>query len=88
MAEHDQDTAGEGGGKGQSDWVADLLGERWETDGDGIYRLVERLDPAATGPAVSEHELLADLEPPAPHPDSGRVGDVDEPARGRRWLRR
>jgi hypothetical protein len=60
----------------RGDSVAQLLGEQWHTDGDGIYRLVEQMDPVEPSPngpqrggrrdAVDDliAELTADLRRP------------------------
>jgi hypothetical protein len=32
-------------------WVGQLLGEQWQTDGDGIYRLAAEEDPPEPAPS-------------------------------------
>jgi hypothetical protein len=89
MAEHDPKgtrTSNEAHGE----WFAKVLGERWQTDGDGIYRLVEepssgdvRPEPETT---ATEEEVVDEIEP-FRHVQEGR-DDNAPPTRRGRWLRR
>jgi hypothetical protein len=71
-----------------SEWFQKQLGERWQTAGDGIYRLVEdRPGDPGPGQEAPEPELIDDLEP-FREAGSSDADDAAPPARRRRWLRR
>jgi hypothetical protein len=70
--------------KGHDESFAKLLGERWRTTGDGIYRLVEDTVEAAEDAAPDDE--LGDEGEPSRQGEQGR--ESDQPARRRRWLKR
>jgi hypothetical protein len=73
-----------------SEWFQRQLGERWQTAGDGIYRLADERPAdteAGVGPDPAEPELVDDLEP-FREQGSSDAHDAAPPTRRRRWLRR
>jgi hypothetical protein len=77
-------TKNESGGEGHREWFAEQLGDRWASDGPGIYRLVEEPEPPVEPTDdVAGDDLLGALEPPRPVERA-----PDEPApRGPRRIR-
>ena len=79
-------TTNESGGDGHREWFAEQLGDRWESDGPGIYRLVDEPQPSnEPTDDVAGDDLLDALEPPRPERER------DEHALGVRrvrWWRR
>jgi hypothetical protein len=70
--------------KGQDESFAKLLGERWHTTGDGIYRLVE--DTIESAEDAAPEDELGDPAEPAAQDDEQR--ESDQPGRRRRWRKR
>jgi len=69
--------------KGHDESFSKLLGERWQTSGDGIYRLVE--DTIESAEDAAPEEELSDAIDPSRQGD--RREDEPQPVR-RRWLKR
>jgi hypothetical protein len=70
--------------KGQDESFAKLLGERWHTTGDGIYRLVD--DTVESAEDAAPEDELGDAAEPSPQEDDQR--ESEQPGRRRRWLKR
>lgn len=84
MTESDQDRAAGDGRVGVADETfAGILGDRWQTSGDGIYTLVDAV--ASEAPDDGEPEPIDDVEPRRALPESSEH-EVLRPVR--RWLRR
>jgi hypothetical protein len=69
--------------KGNDESFAKLLGERWQTTGDGIYRLVE--DTVESAEDAAPEDDVGDAPEPT---EQGDQRETERAERRRRWLKR
>jgi hypothetical protein len=79
MTEHDQNGRQERGGELHVETFAELLGDRWQTSGNGIYRLAEDAAPP-------DEDLLDGPEPTGQRDPA--AGEDSRPVGSRGWLKR
>ncbi len=89
---HDHEKQVEYPPQAREDWFGRVLGERWESDGDGIYRLVPQTDSheAPAPPPRGPSEDLEDALAPSLRQERGAGDDAPAKPKPRRalWQRR